>query len=231
MSDETFMSGVAHKIAIYPAAVYGEKRPILLVLHGNAGLNPPFGSQIHSFAKSLAELGYVTAVPQYYADDNPHLQDQDPHPKVQKLTDAIKKVAERSDANVDQLGLVGYSLGAATAMTYIASNSPGKVKVLVDFFGPIAGNAAVAAEVAKFPPTIIFHDNADKIVSPEDSRDLAKLLVASAIRHELHAYDEPLQSWQAGANHAFQKGGKADLDSRKRATEWLLEHLPPPGSN
>lgn len=171
----------------------------------------------------------MTAVPQYYADDNPHIQDDDPHPKVRKLTDAIKKVAERSDANVDQLGLVGYSLGAATAMTYIASNPPGRVKVLVDFFGPIKGNAIIAAGASKFPLTIILHDSADKIVPPGNSLDLTKLLIAGSIRHELHTYDEPKQSLQAGGNHAFQKGGIADIDSRKRATEWIVEHLPATG--
>jgi len=230
MSGDTFMSGSApHKITMYPAAVYSDKRPIILVLHGNAGLNPPFGEQIQDFAERLAKAGYVTAVPQYYADDNPHIQDDDPHPKVRKLTDAIKKVAERSDVNVDQLGLVGYSLGAATAMTYIASNPPGRVKVLVDFFGPIKGNAIIAAGASKFPLTIILHDSADKIVPPGNSLDLAKLLIAGSIRHELHTYDEPKQSLQAGGNHAFQKGGIADIDSRKRATEWIVEHLPATG--
>lgn len=51
MSGDTFMSGsVPHKITMYPAAVYSDKRPIILVLHGNAGLNPPFGEQIQDFA-------------------------------------------------------------------------------------------------------------------------------------------------------------------------------------
>jgi len=69
MSDETFTSnGNTHKITMYPAPADGKSTQIILVLHGNAGLNPPFGSQIHSFAKSLAGLGYVTAVPEYYHD-------------------------------------------------------------------------------------------------------------------------------------------------------------------
>lgn len=222
MSTDTFMSGVPHKITMYPAAVYSDKRPIILVLHGNAGLNPPFGEQIKDFAKRLAEKGYVTAVPQYYADDNPHIQDEDPHSKVKKLTDAIKKVASRPDTDVDQLGLVGFSLGAATAMTYIASSPPGRVKVLVDFFGPIKDNAVIAAGVAKFPPTIIFHDENDKVVPFEDSENLNGLL--GAIEHRLVPNKE---LWPEYRHHPFTPGGPADLDSRKQATEWAVKHLPP----
>src|SRR3954447_26537547 len=100
MSDETFSSGGnPHKITIYPAPADGKKHPIVLVLHGNAGLNPPFASQIDGFAKSLAELGYVTAVPQYYHDNLPHLSDGDPRPHVPTLSDAIAKVAARVDAD------------------------------------------------------------------------------------------------------------------------------------
>ena len=98
----------------------------------------PFGPQIHRFAKDLAALGYVTAVPRYYVKDPAEPTDSDAVPHVPTLTDAIAHVAKRKDVDPDRLSLVGYSLGAATSMTYIASNPAGKVKVLIDFFGPNA---------------------------------------------------------------------------------------------
>jgi dienelactone hydrolase len=229
MPDATYMSGgKTFKITMYPATIYDDKRPIILVLHGNGNLIEPFGHQIQNVAKSLAVNGYVTAVPQYYADDQPHLTDDKPAPHVATLIAAIAKVAGRSDADSERLGLFGYSLGAATAMTYIASN-PGKVKVLADFFGPTNGNTAIIAGVGNFPPTIVFHDKLDKIVSVKDSRDLINRFPGT-IPHEIHEYDVPAQPLFEGGNHAFPEGGNADVDSRQRATDWIVKHLSPTGT-
>lgn len=225
MSDETFTSGgKPHKVTIYPPPVDGKKHSMMLVLHGNAGLNPPFASQIHRFAKDLAGQGYLAAVPQYYYDDEPHLWDGDPIPHVQTLSDAIAMVAARADADPGRLGLVGYSLGAATAMTYIALNAAGKVKVLVDYFGPIKDNAAIASGVTKFPPTIVFHNERDAIVNfPPNSEALNRML-PSSVEHKLVTYKEDFPQYHF---HPFKEGDPADVDSRAQATTWVLKHLPP----
>ena len=136
MISATFKSGKkAFKISVYPAPADGKRHPIVLLAHGNFGLGPPYGDQIRGFGKSLAELGYVAAVPQLYEDEAPHPNDIDPDPHVQTLSAAIATVAARTDADPDRLGLIGFSLGAAAAMTYIASSTHGKVKALADFFG------------------------------------------------------------------------------------------------
>jgi dienelactone hydrolase len=224
MADETFLSGgTLYKITIYPAPADGKKHVMILVLHGNAGLNPPFASQIHKFATSLAELGYVTAVPQYYRDDLLHLDDGDPRPHVATLSDAIAKVATRTDADPDRIGLIGYSLGAATAMTYVASNAAGKVKVLVDFFGPIENNTIIASGVAKFPPTIIFHNKNDKVVTYLPNSNTLNGMLPSSVEHRLVSYDDGSPQYRF---HPFVEDGPADMDSRKQATEWVLKYLP-----
>ena len=193
MSDETFTSGGnPYKITIYPPPSNGKKRPMVLVLHGNAGLNPPFGSQISRFAQSLSTQGYLAAVPYYYRDEAPHLQDGDPRPHVQALADAIAKLGARADADPGRIGLVGYSLGAATAMTYIAANPAGAVKVLVDFFGPIAGNSIIAAGVAKFPPTIMLHNKRDKVVDYLSNSNALSRMLPSSVERESVVYDEDL---------------------------------------
>jgi dienelactone hydrolase len=134
MSTTTFVSGkTPYKITIYPAPSDGKKYPVILLVHGNFSLGAPYGDQIRGFAKDLAGLGYMTAVPQYYEDDKPHLDDTDPHD--QTLADAIAAVASRPGADPKRLGLIGFSLGAATAMTFIAVKPPRTVKVLADFFG------------------------------------------------------------------------------------------------
>lgn len=223
MVDETYKSGKnTYTITVYPGPADGKKHPMILVVHGNFGLNPPFGPQIHRFAKDLAADGYVTAVPRYYVKDPREPTDSDAVPHMPTLADAIAHVAKRKDADPDRLGLVGYSLGAATAMTYIASNPAGKVKVLIDFFGPL--NAMIKSGVSRFPPTFMFHNKGDQIVGIENSRQLDGLL--GSIKHELVEYTEsnPMQG-----NHPFVQDGTADKESRKKATAAIMSHLPPGG--
>ena len=73
MPYETFTSD---KSTLYPGPTDGKKYPILLVLHGLSGLDDVFGPQIKSFAQSLAGLGYVAAVPQYFQAGTPPESDQ-----------------------------------------------------------------------------------------------------------------------------------------------------------
>ncbi len=223
MSNETFTSGPnTYRITVYPAPVDGKEHPMVLLVHGNFGLGAPYGDQIQSFAKDLAGLGYVTAVPQYYEDDDPHWWDQDPDPHVATLSAAIGKIAGRSDADPDRLGLIGFSLGAATAMTYIVSNPPGRVKALADFYGPLT--PTIRTGISNFPPTIIFHNNNDSLVKVWNSEELDRLL-PSTIEHQFVTYEELWPEF----NHAFQPGGYADLDSREKAKDWFVTHLPPTG--
>ena len=222
MSSETFTSGSkTYKITVYPAHADAKKHPMILLVHGNFGLAEPYGDQIQNFAKELAELGYLTAVPQYYDTDTPRPDDRDPNPHVATLSAAIGKVAERADADLDRLGLIGFSLGAATVMTYITANPPGKVKVLADFYGFLT--PTIRSGLGNFPPTIIFHNKHDQIVLVGHSEELDRLL-PSTIEHELvPPYEEKTQV----GNHAFRPGGAADLDSREKAKDWFIRHLPP----
>jgi carboxymethylenebutenolidase len=221
-SSETFISeGNTHKITIYSFPPDGKKYPVVLFLHGNFGLGSPFGEQIQSFAQNLADLGYVTAVPQYYLNNNPHLTDIGP--KVQVLTDAILAIANHPAADPNRIGLVGFSLGAATAMSYISSSPPQQIKALADFFGFITPE--IETGISNFPPTIIFHNQNDLIIPVQHSKDVDQFL-PSTIQHQLVIYDEQFPP----ANHAFQPGGNADTDSRSQTLSWFESHLPPAGS-
>jgi dienelactone hydrolase len=128
-------------------------------VHGNFGLGPPYGEQIQSFARDLAGLGYLTAGPQYYVDDEPHLMDTVPKDRI--LADALAAVVGRADADADQLSLIGFSLGATTAMTFVATNPHGTVKALADFYGFLT--PTIRAGVSRFLPTIIVHNQNDEI--------------------------------------------------------------------
>lgn len=224
MPDETFNVGsTPYKITVYPAPVDGKKHPMILLVHGNFGLGAPYGKQIKDFAKSLADLGYVTAVPQYYPNDNPHPDDDKPDSHGPTLSAAIMHVAGRSDADPDRLGLIGYSLGAAIAMTHIVSGPPGQVKAFADFFGFLT--PAIRSGVGNFPPTIIFHNGDDQLVNVNNSVDLDQLL-PSATEHQ---FVPPYTEQWAPFNHTFQPDGHADVDSREKTKNWFAMHLPPIG--
>jgi dienelactone hydrolase len=223
MLNETYISGGnTYKITVYPAPSDGKKYPVVFLLHGNFGLIPPYGDQIQDFAANLASLGYMTVVPQYYQDDLPHVEDIDTTLKVQILTDAISTVSSRLGSDPARIGLIGYSLGAAIAMTFIAANLSVKINVIADFFGFIT--PTIRAGISNFPPTIIFHNKKDQIVSVQHSEELDKLL-PSTIEHKLFIYDE---NWQQ-VNHVFKPKGTADVNSRKNTVDWLKKHLPPTG--
>jgi dienelactone hydrolase len=231
MTNQTFTSaGEAYNMTINPAPTDGKKYPVIFLIHGNAGLVAPFGDQIHGFAKDLADLGYLTVVPQYYKDNNSHLEDTTLHNR--KLADAIEAIADLPDADLDRLGLIGFSLGATTAMTYIASKPQRTVKVLADFFGFLT--PSIKTGVANFPPTIILHNKNDKIVDVSYSNELDTLLGKDKIEHQFEVYDEHWKMNYQGqlveVSHSFKPGGPADVKSRKQATDWIFNHLPPFGN-
>jgi dienelactone hydrolase len=113
---ETFISaGTIYNITVNGMPTDAKRHPVVVFVHGNFGFGAPYGDQIQGFAKDLDSKGYVTTVPQYYTDAAPHVTDRIPH--VQTLTDAIAAVVARLDVDKDRLGNIGFSLGAATAMT------------------------------------------------------------------------------------------------------------------
>lgn len=220
MSITTFTSsGNTHKITVNPPPQDGKSYPFVMFVHGNAGLGGQFGVEIKAFAKALAGKGYCTAVPQYFVDDAPHLLDTTPKEDV--LADAIDAVKGLPGVNPGRLGLVGFSLGAATSMEYISAQPPNSVAFLADFFGFLT--PAIRSGAALFPPTIIFHNQNDRIVDVDNSRELARI-IPRGTDHELHEYNQRYRE----VNHDFEPGSAADRDSRVKTMEWCEKYLPLP---
>jgi dienelactone hydrolase len=112
------------------------------------------------------------------------------------------------------------------AMTYLARKKPTNVMALVDFFGRTKDNKDIQGGAPGFPPTIIFQDTDDQVVKAIESRNL-KAWLPNTPNYEIHEYTDP---GSAPLHHGFEEGQAADLDSRKRAAEWLKKHLPPTGT-
>lgn len=100
--------------------------------------------------------------------------------------------------------------------------------MFVDFFGYVGPK--LAAGVNKVPPTIIFHNKNDLVVTvAEHSEPFAKALSAAGKVYEpvppYNWYDE---HWLE-VDHAFEPDQHADKDSRVRTAKWVQKHLPPVG--
>lgn len=209
-------------IDIAPAPADGARHPVVVVVHGNTGLAPPYGDALKDFTEQIAALGYLAALPTYYPPDfaNPIDIDVDAHRPA--LAAAIDHLLRRPDADIDRLGLVGFSLGGGVALSYIQAAPPGSVKVFVDFYGLVGRK--VAAGVRNVPPTIIFNHAMDPLVPVSlNSEPFADALAAEGIEHEPHAP----YAWTPGEGHPFHPGSADDVKTRAAATKWLVDHMPP----
>ena len=221
MSSETFTSGPkTYKITVYPAPPDGEKHPMILLVHGNFGLGEPYGDQIQSFAKELATLGYLTAVPQYYADDDPHLTDQDPipmfrpsrgdrrdrrtrgrRPRSARPDRVLAGSHDRDDLHRGEPAWKGQGAGGLFRIPH--PDDPVRTR--------------------QFPADRHLSQQARRDRESRRSQELDRLL-PSTIPHELFSqYDETTEV----GYHAFRPDGDADRDSRQKAKDWFVTHLPP----
>ncbi len=227
--------GTTFKIEIAPAAADGKRYPVVVLVHGNFGLSAPFGDQLRDFTKEVAALGYLAALPTYYPDVQPHLTDVDIAGHLPTLTAAVAHLSSRPDADLTRLALVGFSLGGGVAMAYIDASAAGAVTVFADFYGllppGLLGAPGAGVGVAKFPPTILFHNENDPLVPvAKNSELLADALAGAGIVHDpVRPYHWYTDDWDQGGFHAFRPGGPADLDSRARTKKWLTTHMPPTG--
>lgn len=216
-------------VEIAPGPADGKRYPMVVLIHGALGLVDTFGEQLRNFTEEIAAIGYVAALPTYYPAGESNLNDTNIAAHVPALVAAIRHLSHRLDVDANHLGLVGFSLGGGIAASYINSLPKGSVEVFVDFYGYV--QPVLDAGVAKFPPTIIFHNKWDRIVPPDrNSERLAEALAKMGIdHHPAHRYDWYDERWEPGLDHAFKPGGKADVDSRARAKTWLTRHMPPVG--
>jgi len=208
------------------AAPPGKKLPLVVVIHGNFGLVGPFGQQLRDFTEQLAALGFVAALPSYYDKGGAQPEDTDISDKVPLIEAAIKHLSKRTDVDGTRVGLVGFSLGGGIALSYINLMPPKTTRAFVDFYGYVA--PVLGSGVEKCPPTLVFHNENDPMVDPAaHSERLLDALSKAGIDHEpagppYHWYNE---RWILGLNHAFQPGNTADVESRRKAGEWLVKYV------
>jgi dienelactone hydrolase len=229
----TFTVGTAsYSIDTYGEAAGSAKQPVVIVLHGIDGMVGESATEIGKLASQIAGDGYLVFVPYYLKD----AAGQTGFPSGAVLADrtaqvdtyrplvaaAVAHALTHAKADAARVGVVGLSLGGGLALWFAGSATSVKVKAMVDFFGYIP-DPAVYASAGTLPPTLVFHNAKDALVSRTFSDNLIKALAAHGVAHDSEIYDEP--AYPERYDHTFRPGGKADIDSRARTRKWLDAHV------
>lgn len=208
--------GVPIAVEWFPAAGQrtGETRPAVLLLHGADGLT--FEAGYRMAAQVVAASGFNVAFLHYLDRTGERrvaystLRQRFPL-WAETVRDGLSWVAGQPGADPGRLGIVGISLGAALGLHVAAGD--GRVKALVDYFGPVPEGLADGG--LRLPPTLILHGENDRVVPVSNARALARLLEASGTPHELQIYP--------GQGHSLT--GLAQLDAASRTAAFLGRYL------
>ena len=97
----------------------------------------------------------------------------------------------------------------------------GVIKAVVDYFGFIP-DEKIYKNAGKLPPTLVFHNEKDKVVPIDMSKELLAALTAESVEqgHKFYDNGDPERLY-----HPFTPGGKADVNSRSQTVNWLKTHL------
>ncbi|MCR4522994.1 dienelactone hydrolase family protein [Bosea sp. 47.2.35] len=201
----TIVAGPAHaSIAVDRFGPMAPGRSVIL-LHGSDGLTN--GGRYEFAAQMIVAAGYSVWLPRYFQATGDrrarHCEIKTKFPIWLEAIEAIK--VERQD----RFAVVGFSLGGALALALAARDS--RVKAVVDFFGFLPAGL----ERASFPPTLILHGDADRVVPVSNAGAIEKLIKSNGGQVQSHIYPDE--------GHGLSVASWPDAISRTQA--FLREHL------
>lgn len=190
-----------------------EKRPVVLVVHENRGLNP----YIEDVARRLALAGFVALAPDALtslggypgSDDEGRLLQQKLDPaKITEDFVASAKYLHGHAASNGSLGVVGFCFGGGMANT-LAWRLPDIVKAAVPYYG---GQPKSAGDVARIKAALLLH------YAELDARVNAgwpayeAALKAAGVRYEAFIYPK--------VNHGFHNDTTPRYDKAAAELSW-----------
>lgn len=229
-----------------PALLYrprnGEPGPALVLAAEAFGINT-FTRRV---AATLAHLGYVTLVPDYYRGDGPKnpegyldftevmafIGDLDFGRATHDVIAAIEHLQEQPYVRHDRIAVWGYCTGATLAMLAAAFRPDLAAAVL--FFPSQPTFDALDAKRPVHPvdllwnvgcPLLFIYGDQDPVMSPDQLSDLGVRLDEWGIAHTIRIYP--------GAGHAFSapvaplRHDPSDRAAWADAVRFLAEHLGP----
>ncbi len=193
------------------------KHPAIVILHGAGGMEVG-GPEFREFGRELARRGYLAEIVHYFDQNGPEVRRADPALIARSMSswmvtlgDALTDLARRPDVDPGRIGLLGFSLGAYLSLS-VAGHDP-RVAAVVEYFGGLPG--LFARNVKRFPPTLILHGEADRVVPVSEARKLEKFLGDRKFPFQIRLYP--------GQGHRFT--GPDEADAYARALAFLDEHV------
>ncbi len=160
--------------------------PGVVLLPGAGGWAPRY----QNLARALADSGFAALALDYYGLEGPPTSAAELVPKTalwrRHIRDAVGLL--RSSAAKDRpVALVGFSRGAFLAIM-VANRTPG-VAAVVDYFGGAQIDPdSLRAQMRAFPPLLILHGDADRIVPVAEAYRLQDEVERRGGTVEVHIY-------------------------------------------
>jgi len=204
-----------------PAAGKG-KRPCVVVIHENRGLNP----YIEDVARRLAVEGYVAFAPDALAPVGGYPGDEDraremfakldAHQRTENLCAAVDYVKLRPDFS-GKLGAVGFCFGGSTVNT-IATRYP-DLNAAVPYYGV----QPAAAEAAKIKSPIMAHYASEDHRITDGWPAFEKVLAAHHVEHHGYVYPNTQHGFHNDTTPRYDEAA-AKL-SWQRTLDFFKQHL------
>jgi dienelactone hydrolase len=191
----------------------GHRLPSVIGLHGSGGGHVSMAEP----ARLLAGQGYAVYVLHYFdrtgTTSIDGLQTIARHyPAWMKtLWDAVSFVARQPQVNPEQIGLLGFSLGAYLAVS--AASIDSRVHAVVEFFGGLPKEMKLF--MRRLCPMLILHGEQDQTVPVSEAYHLQQVLEKKKIPYEIKIYP--------GVGHGF--SGEIWHDAGLRTLGFLNKYL------
>ncbi len=192
--------------------------PAILVLHGAGGVLAG-NAYVHQLATAFAAVGYATFLVHYFdRTGSTWASEEAIHANFETwlatVSDAVSFVVAQPGIDPSRIATLGFSLGAYLAVAHAARDP--RVGAVVEISGGI--DPSYAKQIARMPPTLILHGEADTRVRVERARELEQLLQTLGAPHEVKVYP--------GEGHVLSP--RSAMDAFMRGMTFLKQHLAEP---
>jgi len=198
----------------------GGKHPAIILLHGADGFKT-YSDKYREAGKLLAKEGFVVLIPHYM--DRSCLEEATDCKVIKQhfrewmasVSDAVDFAQRMDNVDAKRIGIVGHSLGAFLGLSVAVTKKGSHLAAVVDYYGGLPKPIALLGNINQMPPTLILHGEKDETVSPQEARDLVKLLSSRGLLHEVAFYKDQ--------GHVFK--GSDEEDANRRTLAFLKRHL------
>lgn len=218
------------------------KQPAVIILPGIDGAAEPYGAAYRWAAQMLVARGYAVFIVHYedgarvtdlgklkrrirgfFAEGLAPSEEQPVREYFERCQNVVRAgirfVQGHRAVDPDRIAVVGLSFGGYLASSVLVETSQGVAAAILLCSGlpkPLHDH------LTSFPPCLMLHGGADKIVPVSEAEALRGLLVRRGIKHKFKVYPK--------AGHVFMNGEQFDfvilLDVCQRCLSFLAEHMP-----